>query len=73
MTQAGCLGGAVAQRLGRHAAWGLALALWPGFAYSLSLDPIEAALANQAGTGGCVDLAAQSALPHWHGVNQGEQ
>lgn len=38
-----------------------------------SLDPIEAALANQAGTGGCVDLAAQSALPHWHGVNQGEQ
>lgn len=37
------------------------------------LDPIEAVLANQAGTGGCVDLAAQSALPHWHGVNQGEQ
>ena len=37
----GALGGALAQGLGRHAAWGLLLALWPGFAYSLSMDTSE--------------------------------
>src|SRR5690606_23268471 len=26
---------------GRHAAWGLLFALWPGFAYSLSMDTSE--------------------------------
>lgn len=37
----GGLGGALARSSGRHAAWGLLLALWPGFAYSLSLDTSE--------------------------------
>ena len=35
------IGGALARTGGRHAAWGLLLALWPGFAYSLSLDTSE--------------------------------
>ena len=38
-----------------------------------SLNHIESTLANKTGTEGCTDLAAQSALPHRHGVNQGEQ
>jgi hypothetical protein len=38
-----------------------------------SLDHIEATLAKQAGTEVYIDLAAESALPHRHGVNQGEQ
>lgn len=37
----GAVGGALARSSGRHAAWGLLLALWPGFAYSLSLDTSE--------------------------------
>ncbi|MBX3313212.1 MAG: hypothetical protein KF906_02740 [Actinobacteria bacterium] len=37
----GAAGGALARTSGRHAAWGLAFALWPGFAYSLSLDTSE--------------------------------
>lgn len=37
----GGLGGAVARAAGRHAAWGGLFALWPGFAYSLSLDTAE--------------------------------
>ncbi|MCU1455108.1 MAG: hypothetical protein JWN46_3254 [Acidimicrobiales bacterium] len=37
----GAVAGALARDLGRHAAWGLLLALWPGFAYSLSLDTSE--------------------------------
>ena len=38
-----------------------------------SLDLIEAALASQAGNKGQTGLAGPSALPHRHGVNQGEQ
>ncbi len=37
----GTIGGALARSSGRHAAWGLLFALWPGFAYSLSLDTSE--------------------------------
>lgn len=37
----GAAGGGLARSSGRHAAWGLAFALWPGFAYSLSLDTSE--------------------------------
>lgn len=37
----GALGGAFAGTSGRHAAWGLLFFLWPGFAYSLSLDTSE--------------------------------
>ncbi|MEZ5183446.1 MAG: hypothetical protein R2702_16460 [Acidimicrobiales bacterium] len=37
----GAAAGALAQHLGRHAAWGVALVLWPGFAYALSLDTAE--------------------------------
>jgi len=38
---AGGLSGALARDSGRHALWGLLLALYPGFAYSLSLDTSE--------------------------------
>lgn len=37
----GAIGGGLAQSAGRHAGWGVALFLWPGFAYSLSLDTSE--------------------------------
>lgn len=37
----GGLAGALARDGGRHAAWGLVLALYPGFTYSLSLDTSE--------------------------------
>ncbi|MCU1355632.1 MAG: hypothetical protein JWM89_1050 [Acidimicrobiales bacterium] len=37
----GAIGGGLARATGRHAGWGLLLALWPGFAYSLSLDTSE--------------------------------
>ncbi|CAN5760360.1 hypothetical protein BH10ACT1_BH10ACT1_08210 [soil metagenome] len=37
----GAVGGGLARSSGRHAAWGLLLLLWPGFAYSLSLDTSE--------------------------------
>ncbi len=37
----GAIGGGLAQASGRHAAWGVLFALWPGFAYSLSLDTSE--------------------------------
>jgi len=37
----GAAGGALARSSGRHAAWGLLVVLWPGFAYSLSLDTSE--------------------------------
>lgn len=37
----GAVGGAIARRSGRHAAWGLLFGLWPGFAYSLSMDTSE--------------------------------
>jgi hypothetical protein len=37
----GAIGGGLARASGRHAAWGALFALWPGFAYSLSLDTSE--------------------------------
>ncbi len=37
----GAIGGGLARSSGRHAAWGVLFALWPGFAYSLSLDTSE--------------------------------
>lgn len=40
-TAVGAIGGGLARSSGRHAAWGLLLVLWPGFAYSLSLDTSE--------------------------------
>lgn len=40
-TAVGALCGALARDGGRHAVWGLLLALYPGFAYSLSLDTSE--------------------------------
>lgn len=52
----GAVAGALAQHLGRHAAWGLALALWPGFAYTLSLDTAEL-VASTLALGGLVAVA----------------
>ena len=40
-TAVGAVGGGLARSSERHAAWGVVLALWPGFAYSLSLDTSE--------------------------------
>ncbi len=37
----GGVGGALARSSGRHAAWGLLLALYPGYAYTLTLDTSE--------------------------------
>lgn len=37
----GGIGGGLARSTGRHAGWGLLFVLWPGFAYSLSLDTSE--------------------------------
>ena len=37
----GAVGGALARSSGRHAAWGLLLALYPGYAYTLTLDTSE--------------------------------
>jgi len=47
VVNAGCLvllaviGGGFARSSGRHALWGLLLPLWPGFAYTLTLDTAE--------------------------------
>jgi hypothetical protein len=37
----GAIGGGLARTARRHAAWGALFVLWPGFAYSLSLDTSE--------------------------------
>jgi hypothetical protein len=37
----GAMGGLLARTSGRHALWGVVFVLWPGFAYSLSLDTSE--------------------------------
>ena len=37
----GAAGGSLARSSGRHRLWGASLILWPGFAYSLSLDTSE--------------------------------
>ena len=59
----GAIGGGLARATGRHAGWGLLLALWPGFAYSLSLDTSELVAAAFA-------LGALLALRHrrWAGA-----
>jgi len=57
MAAVGAVGGALARSSGRHAAWGALLALWPGFAYSLSLDTSELVASAFA-------LAALLALRH---------
>jgi hypothetical protein len=41
----GAIGGGLARTADRHAAWGALFVLWPGFAYSLSLDTSELAAA----------------------------
>jgi hypothetical protein len=41
MAAVGGLAGALARNSGRHALWGLVIATYPGFAYSLSLDLTE--------------------------------
>jgi hypothetical protein len=58
----GAAGGALAQRFGRHAAWGLALALWPGFAYTLSLDTAEL-VASAFAVGGLAAVAHRRWMP----------
>lgn len=37
----GAAGGGLARSSGLHASWGLLFALWPGFAYSISMDTSE--------------------------------
>ncbi len=37
----GAVGGGLARTAGRHAAWGALFVLWPGLAYSISLDTSE--------------------------------
>jgi hypothetical protein len=37
----GAVGGGLARAFGRHAAWGALFVLWPGFAYSISVDTAE--------------------------------
>jgi hypothetical protein len=41
LTALGVIGGGLARGMDRHAAWGLVIPLWAGFAYSLSLDTSE--------------------------------
>ena len=55
MTAIGAIGGGMAKWSGRHAAWGLMLVLWPGFAYSLSLDTSEL-VASALALGGLLAL-----------------
>lgn len=62
---AGALGlaaGALVQSFGRHAAWGLALVLWPGFAYTLSLDTAEL-VASALGIAGLAAVARRRWVP----------
>ena len=54
----GAAGGALVQHLGRHAAWGLVLVLWPGFAYTLSFDLAEL-VASAFAVGGLLAAARQ--------------
>ena len=51
----GAVGGGLARTSGRHAAWGLLVVLWPGFAYSLSLDTSEL-VATTVALGGLLAL-----------------
>jgi hypothetical protein len=58
----GAAGGILARRLGRHAAWGATLALWPGFAYTLSLDTAEL-VASALAMGGLAAVAHRRWAP----------
>jgi len=44
----GAVGGGLARHVGRHAGWGVLFLLWPGFAYSLSLDTSELVASTMA-------------------------
>lgn len=57
-TALGAVGGAFARSVGRHRAWGFLFVLWPGFAYSLSLDTSEL-LASTLVLGGLVASRAR--------------
>jgi hypothetical protein len=61
----GLLGGGFARSSGRHALWGVLLPLWPGFAYTLTLDTAEL-LAAALLCGGL--LAARRAAYVWAGI-----
>jgi hypothetical protein len=63
----GAIGGALAQRAGRHALWGLMLFGWPGFAYSLSLDTSEL-VASAFVLGGMLALARAGPPRRWVGA-----
>ncbi|HMS87079.1 MAG TPA: hypothetical protein PKE56_01455 [Acidimicrobiales bacterium] len=58
----GAVGGGLARSSGRHAAWGLLFVLWPGFAYSLSLDTSEL-VATAFALGGLLALRHRRWLP----------
>lgn len=58
----GAVGGGLARSSGRHAAWGLLFVLWPGFAYSLSLDTSEL-VASAFLLGGLLALRHRRWLP----------
>jgi hypothetical protein len=44
----GAVGGGLARLRGRHAVWGTLFLLWPGFAYSISMDTAELAAMSLA-------------------------
>jgi hypothetical protein len=58
----GAVGGGLARSSGRHAAWGLLFVLWPGFAYSLSLDTSEL-VATTFALGGLLAVRHRRWLP----------
>jgi hypothetical protein len=58
----GAMGGGLARSSGRHAAWGLLFVLWPGFAYSLSMDTSEL-VATTFALGGLLALRHRRWLP----------
>lgn len=62
MAAVGAIGGGFARAAGRHAAWGLLLASWPGFAYSLSMDTSEL-VASAFALGGLLALRHRRWLP----------
>jgi hypothetical protein len=63
----GAIGGGLARGRGRHAAWGLLLFAWPGFAYSLSLDTSEL-VASAFLLGGLLALDRGIAAGRWLGA-----
>ncbi len=58
----GAVGGGLARASGRHAAWGLLLVAWPGFAYSLSMDTSEL-VASAFALGGLLALRHRRLVP----------